>query len=118
MNRCCRNASGNHKLKLVVTGKAKKPLLLYGTEADCIPVQYYNQRRAWMGREIFYNWFHKHCIPEVWAFLKGLPQKAVLLLDNVPSHPRDSVLTSDDGLIIVKFCPSISQLLYKQWTKE
>jgi hypothetical protein len=28
---------------------------------------------------------------------RGLPQKAVVLLDNAPSHPRESVLTSDDG---------------------
>jgi hypothetical protein len=43
-----------------------------------------------MDREIFENWFHKHFVPEVWAFLKerGLPQNAVLLLDNAPSRPR------------------------------
>jgi hypothetical protein len=60
-----------------------------------------------MDREISDNLFCKHFVPEVQAFLKerGLPLKAVLLIDNDPSHPRDSVLTSDDGLIIVKFLP-------------
>jgi hypothetical protein len=29
-----------------------------------------------------------------------LPQKAVLLLDTAPSHPRESVLTSADGLLL------------------
>jgi hypothetical protein len=35
-----------------------------------------------------------------WVFLeeRGLPQKAVLL-DNAPSHPRESILISDNGLI-------------------
>jgi hypothetical protein len=61
-----------------------------------------------MDREIFENWFHKHFVPEVQAFLKerGLSQKAVLLLGNAPSHPKDNILTTDDDLIIVKFLPS------------
>jgi hypothetical protein len=50
---CYRNASGNHKLKLVVIGKAKKPRLFKGTEANCIPVLHYYHNRAWMDKEIF-----------------------------------------------------------------
>jgi hypothetical protein len=42
MVKCCGNASRNHKLKLVI-GKAKIPQSVKGTEANCIPVQYYNQ---------------------------------------------------------------------------
>jgi hypothetical protein len=34
-------------------------------------------------------------------FLKD--RTAVLLLDNVPSYPRDSMLTSDDSLTVIKF---------------
>jgi hypothetical protein len=54
-----------------------------------------------------YKLFHKNFVPEVQAFLKkeGLPLKAVLLLDNAPSHSRDSIPTSDDGLVIVKISP-------------
>jgi hypothetical protein len=52
---CCGNAFGNHKLKLVVNGKAKKPRLFKGTEANCIPVHYYNQKGAWMDRERFFR---------------------------------------------------------------
>jgi hypothetical protein len=105
-----------------VIGKAKIPLSFKGIEANCIPVHYYNQKGAWMDREICEYCFHKHFVPEVQAFLKesGLPQKVLLLLDNVPSHPQESVLTSGDGLFIVKFLPppSVSQLLYSPWTKE
>jgi hypothetical protein len=63
---------------LVVIGKAKKPRSFKGTKANCIPVHYYNQEAAWIDREIFENWFHKHFVPERWAFLKerGLPLKA------------------------------------------
>jgi hypothetical protein len=94
--------------------------LFKGTEANCIHGHYYNQKGAWMDREIFENWFHKHFVPECCAFLKerGLLQKAVLLLDSAPSHPRESLLTSDDGLIIIKFMSPMSQLIYSPWTKE
>jgi hypothetical protein len=45
-----------------------------------------------MDREIFENWFHKYFVPEGWAFLKerGLPQKAVFLLDSASSPSRES----------------------------
>jgi hypothetical protein len=73
-----------------------------------------------MDREIFENWYQKHFVPEVWAFLKerGLPQKAVLLLDSAPSHPRESLLTFANGLIVVKIFPLMSQLLHSAWMKE
>jgi hypothetical protein len=67
---CCGNASRNHKLKLVVIGKSKKPLSFKGIEANCIRVHYCNQKGTWLDREMFKNWFYKHFFPEVWAFLK------------------------------------------------
>jgi hypothetical protein len=104
---CCGNASRNQKLKLVVIGKATKPQPFKGTEANCIPVHYYNHKGAWMDREVYDNWFHKYFVPEVQAFLKEteLPQKAVLLLDSAPSHPREGILTSNDDHIVVNFLP-------------
>jgi hypothetical protein len=90
------------------------------TEANCIPVHYYNQKGAWMDREISENSFNKHFVPEVWAFLKerGSPLKAVLLLDSAPSHPRERVLTSNDGLMVVKFLTPNVTAIFSPWTKE
>lgn len=104
---CCGNASGDHKMKLVMIGKAKKPRSFKGTERKNLPVVYFNQKGAWMTRDIFLQWFHEHFVPEVRKHLEGkaLPQKAVLILDNAPSHPNESLLTSDDGLITCKFLP-------------
>jgi len=104
---CCGNASGTHKMKLVVIGKAKKPRSFKGTEIKNLPVDYYSQKGAWMNREIFEDWFKKKWVPEVQSFLKnkGLPQKAVLLLDNAPSHPHESILKTNDGLMVSKFLP-------------
>ncbi|GBM01276.1 Jerky -like [Araneus ventricosus] len=59
-----------------------------------------------MTRDIFLRWFHEHFVPEVRKHKKkGLPQKAVLLLDNAPLHPDESSLAFDDGLITGKFLP-------------
>jgi hypothetical protein len=117
---CCGNASRNHKLKVVVIGKARKLQPFKGTKANCISVHYYNQKGAWMEWEIFENWLHKHLVPEDRAFLKqtGLPHKAVLLLGNAPSHPRVSILDSDDGLIIVKFLPPNVTAIIKSMDQE
>lgn len=102
----CANASGTHKLKLLVIGKAKKPRSFKGTEVT-LPVNYCNQKGAWMDREIFHKWFHNDFVPQVRSFLagRGIEQKAVLLLDNAPSHPDKSTLISDDGLITVMYLP-------------
>jgi hypothetical protein len=50
---CCGNATGNHKLKLAVIGKSKKPQLFKGTKANCNHAHYYNQKGARTDREIF-----------------------------------------------------------------
>lgn len=104
---CAANATGSHKLDLLVIGKAKKPRSFKGTRAVNMPVSYYNSKKGWMTRDIFSEWFHKKFCPQVREFMKskGLPQKAVLLLDNAPSHPDESFLKSDDGQIFVKYLP-------------
>jgi hypothetical protein len=104
----CSNATGTHMLPLLVIGKAKKPRSFKGTEAKNLPVNYYhNKKSAWMNSEIFKLWFDNDFVPQVRKYLKSndLPQKAVLLLDNAPSHPNETILKSRDGNICVKFLP-------------
>ncbi|KAJ8878968.1 hypothetical protein PR048_019572 [Dryococelus australis] len=64
-------------------------------------INYYNQKGAWITQDISENWFKHKFVSSVRSFLKekGQPQKCVLLLDNVPKHPNEVVLTPDDGLI-------------------
>lgn len=111
---CCANASGKHKMKLLCAGKAKHPRSFKGTEMKHFPVDYYNSKSAWMTRDIFRSWFHSKFVPEVSAFLKsaGLPIKAILFIDNAPSHPNETELKSPDGNIFVSFLPpNITSLL-------
>ncbi|XP_056636254.1 jerky protein homolog-like [Diorhabda sublineata] len=99
----CSNASGTHKLKLTVIGKAKKPRSFKGTDVKRLPCNYYSHPKAWMNQAIFKEWFFQDFVPSVKKFQEenGLPKKAVLLLDNAPSHPSESTLKTEDGLIFV-----------------
>uniref|UniRef100_A0A2I3GC45 JRK like n=1 Tax=Nomascus leucogenys TaxID=61853 RepID=A0A2I3GC45_NOMLE len=104
---CCANATGLHKLKLCVVGKAKKPRSFKSTDTLNLPVSYFSQKGAWMDLSIFRQWFDKIFVPQVREYLrsKGLQEKAVLLLDNSPTHPNENVLRSDDGQIFAKYLP-------------
>lgn len=103
----CSNISGSHKLKLLCIGKAKKPRSFKGTEMQYFPVDYYNQKKAWMNQAIFEQWFFQKFVPAVREHLcaKGLPEKAMLLLDNAPSHPSIDILKTEDGNIFVTYLP-------------
>ena len=64
-------------------------------------------KKTWMDQTIFSDWFFKHFVPEVRRYLesKSSGPKAILLLDNAPSHPSASNLTTSDGKIKCFFLP-------------
>lgn len=62
----CTNASGTHKVKLLVIGKAKKPRSF--KQDFVIPVNYRHSKSAWMNAYIFKDWFHNCFVPEVSLF--------------------------------------------------
>lgn len=98
----CANASGSHKLKLLVLGKSKKPRSFGNSN---IPVTYKGQKKAWVTKDIFQDWFYTEFIPAVKRKMKelNLSAKAVLLLDNAPGHPQN--LCSEDKQIFAIFLP-------------
>lgn len=100
----CANASGNHKLELLVIGKSKHPRAFKNVN---LPVLYRNQTKGWMTKIIFTEWFHSDFVPSVKTFLKkqNLPQKALLVLDNCPGHPDEELLRSEDGQICAMYLP-------------
>ncbi|XP_065361959.1 jerky protein homolog-like [Calliphora vicina] len=101
---CCANASGAHRLKLLIIGKAKNPRSF---KNFVCPTDYKNSKSAWMTSAIFNYWFHQSFVPQVKLFLKkkNLPMKALLLIDNDPSHPSETELRTEDGNIIAMFMP-------------
>lgn len=104
----CANASGNNRIPLLLIGTAKKPRCFKGLNMNALPVTYCAQKSAWMSQEIFIKWFHEVFVPNVKNDLqsKNLPPKAILLLDNAPTHPEVSQLTSADGNISCHFLPA------------
>ncbi|XP_051174284.1 jerky protein homolog-like [Leptopilina boulardi] len=49
----CANASGSHRMPLLLIGKSKKPRCFKNIK---IPLIYKNQKSAWMDTKIFYDW--------------------------------------------------------------
>ena len=92
----CSNATGNHKLPLLVIGKSAKPHAFKGVNLKSFPAKFTHQRRAWMDRQIFYKWFHETFVPAVTKFNKenDLPQRALLIIDNATCHPDENEKTS------------------------
>ncbi|XP_039968733.1 jerky protein homolog-like [Bactrocera tryoni] len=101
---CCSNATGSHKLKLLVIGKAKNSRCFKNFQC---PTDYNSSKSAWMTSAVFKEWFHESFVPQVTSFLKekGLPIKVLLLIDNAPSHPNEAQLTTEDGQILAMFMP-------------
>ena len=102
------NASGDFRLLLVVIHKYISPRALKHCNLETLPVDYYGQKKAWMDSSIFKNWFKTKFVPRVKHYLhiKGLPVKALLLMDNAPAHPSTEELCSRDGLIKTMFLPA------------
>ncbi|XP_053964216.1 jerky protein homolog-like [Anastrepha ludens] len=102
------NSSG-YRLPLVVVHTAKRPRCDTKSNMNALPVAYYAQKNAWMDQTIFRDWFMNSFVPNVRNYLmsEGLSQKAVLVLDNVPSHPVEGFKT-DDGNIFCYFLPPSS----------
>ncbi|GCC34928.1 hypothetical protein chiPu_0013405 [Chiloscyllium punctatum] len=85
----CVNAAGTHKVTLTVIGKSKHLRCLKGVHN--LPVHYYENKKAWVTREIFSDWFSKHFVPAAQAHCRqaGLEEKCkiLLFLDNCSAHP-------------------------------
>lgn len=60
-----------------------------------------------MDSYIFKEWFSNRFVPlcRNASREKGLPERALLVLDNAPAHPDIECLTSTDGLITCLYLP-------------
>ena len=96
------NADGTDKLPVIMIGKYGKPRCFNKVNPSSIPVTYFSQPKAWMDATIFKKIILEHYIPHIKNSLKkkGLPQRAVILVDNATSHDE----IEKDG-IKVKFLP-------------
>ncbi|XP_020298745.1 jerky protein homolog-like, partial [Pseudomyrmex gracilis] len=98
----CSNASGTHKISLLVIGKVKKPRCFKNMKV--LPVVYKAQRSGWMDRIIFKEWYTDVFIPEI-IKKHGQNARCVLLLDNALSHPPAEELNLISDLCLVTYLP-------------
>ena len=103
----CANATGSIKFPLVFIHKSKNPRCIKHIDKNDLPVDYYAQQNSWMDSTIFTQWFKQKFLPHCRRALKdqGLAERAILLLDNAPSHPDVDSLRSDDGEISCVYLP-------------
>ncbi|XP_066260443.1 jerky protein homolog-like [Euwallacea similis] len=87
-----------------IIGKAANPRSFKNFTCS---LDYEHSKTAWMTTYIFKKWFHHSFVPQVTRFLsnKELPIKALLLLDNAPSHLNEEELKSEDEQIVTMFLP-------------
>jgi hypothetical protein len=111
---CCGNAFVNHELRRVAFKNAKEPQSFKATQeqTECLYILTTTKGHGWTGR-------HWKLDPKVFCSKKFRPpcnrqdyHRKQLLLDNAPSHPSDSTLMSNNGLIIVKFLPHITGIIW------
>ena len=97
------NMDGSFKMPLFVIGKSTSPRAF--KKVTTIPVDYRASQNAWMTLELFKDYFYNIFVPRVRMFLreKGLPEKAVLFVDNFSGHGKEEELRSDE--IWVEFLP-------------
>lgn len=90
----CSNALGTHKLPLLVLGKSKNPRVFKNAQ---LPVKYQASTKGWMTRNLFSEWFKTTFVPEVKQYQGNTNKscKALLLIDNAPSHPSEEELNTD-----------------------
>ena len=108
----CSNAAGTNKLPIMVIGKSEKPRALKNMNMNSLPVYYRNQKEAWMNSVLFKEWFEKQFVPSVRRFNRenGLPLRALLLIDNAPSHPSEMQLVSGD-IKAIFLPPNVTSIL-------
>nr|XP_012139976.1 PREDICTED: jerky protein homolog-like isoform X1 [Megachile rotundata] len=108
---CC-NANGSFKMPLLVIGKTQRPSALKNIAPQLLPVKYTDHKNAWMSAIIFERWFKEDFVPQVTNFLKsrGLPVKAVLLLDSDKSYPPMNTL-SIGGIRAIFFPSNVTPLI-------
>lgn len=91
----CTNADGSLKFPIVIVGRTSEEKVL---EACSHPMHYVYQKSAWMTSDILKNWFQNEFVTTAGSFLKkkGLPSKALLLIEDTPCHPKAESLVQGD----------------------
>ena len=95
------NAAGDLKLKPLLIYFSENPRPLKGLNKNQLHTIWRSNKKAWMTKATFENWFKNHFCTEVKKYLRdnNLSNKALLILDNAPGHPTNLSELSEDAMI-------------------
>ncbi|XP_063302213.1 tigger transposable element-derived protein 1-like [Pelobates fuscus] len=85
------NASGDFRIKPLLVYHSQTPRAMRGISKSSMSVIWKANRKAWITRDFFTEWFTDHFCTSVQRYCrrKGLEEKALLIMDNTPSHPTN-----------------------------
>ena len=83
------NAEGDLKLKPMLIYRSQNPRALKGCDQRTLPVFWRANKKAWVRKAVFEDWFMTYFCPTVKKYCKenNLSFKILLILDNAPGHP-------------------------------
>ncbi|XP_059823047.1 tigger transposable element-derived protein 1-like [Hypanus sabinus] len=86
----CSSAKGDCKMKPLLVYHSLYPRALRGLSKNMLPVHWAANKKAWVTGRIFEDWFANHFAVEAERYCQeqNLAFKVLLLLDNVPAHPK------------------------------
>lgn len=107
----CANASGDLKIKPLLVYHTETPVVFrkYNVMKNRLGVMWRSNVKAWVTRVLHLEWIREVFCPTVKKYLedKGLPLKALLVMDNAPAHPKDleDELAEEFPWLTVEFLP-------------
>ncbi|XP_036597382.1 tigger transposable element-derived protein 1-like [Trichosurus vulpecula] len=83
------NAEGDFKLKPMLVYWSRNPPALRGYNQQSLPVLWRSNKKAWVTKAIFEDWFSSYFSPAVEKYCKdrNIAFKVLLILDNASGHP-------------------------------
>lgn len=104
------NASGTHRLKPLVINKSLNPRCFgKNFKKSTLPVYWRANKKAWMTKVLFKEWFDDCFMPEVKKYCEdqNIQFKILLLVDNAGGHPD----LSNDNVKFVFLPPNTTSLI-------
>lgn len=83
----CASMTGE-KIKPLVIGKSRTPRCFGRLDTKSLPVDYYNNKKAWMNSYIYSDF-----LKSLNRIMKAKKRNILLFVDNAPSHPKDQSLS-------------------------
>ncbi|XP_039964097.1 jerky protein homolog isoform X2 [Bactrocera tryoni] len=93
---CCSNATGSHKLKLLVIGKAKNPRCFKNFQC---PTDYKSSKSAWMTSAVFKEWFHASFVHKAELTLPDVHEWNEDIEDDNANEEHEKEHDSDEGSV-------------------